>query len=140
MVASWRPRSPALAVSPSLLPSIPAHGYASEIADPVRLLVPTVANPFAPGREVAFARVRGALLESLGVREGDHVALWRADVAEHGDLAAVADPGGRAALWRVYPESERLRLSTGDPAQARTACAGARVRGVVVGVLRKFST
>lgn len=103
------------------------------------MLVPTIGNPFAPGREVGFARVRGTLLAPLGVRDGDHVALWRSDVAEHGDLAAVADVGGRAALWRVYPEHDRLRLSTGDPAHARTTSAGARVRGVVVGVLRRFA-
>ena len=82
---------------------------------------------------------RATLLASLGVRDGDHVALWRSDAAEHGDLAAVADVGGRAALWRVYPEGDRLRLSTGDPVNARTTRAGARVRGVVVGVLRRFA-
>jgi SOS-response transcriptional repressor LexA len=88
---------------------------------------------------MAWARVHGALLEGLGVRHDDHVALERTDRAEHGDLAAVADPSGRAALWRVYPEGRRLRLSTGDPAHARTTGPDPRVHGVVVGVLRKFS-
>jgi SOS-response transcriptional repressor LexA len=98
-----------------------------------------VPNPFAPGREVVLARVDGALLSSLGVRHGDHVALERADRAEHGDLAAVVDASGRAALWRVYPEGDALRLSTGDPAQSRRTAPHPRVQGVVVGVLRRFA-
>jgi SOS-response transcriptional repressor LexA len=85
-----------------------------------------------------FARASGRLLERLGVRDGDHVALERTPHAEHGDLAAVADLSGRSALWRVYPEGEVLRLSTGDPAQARRTTPRPIVHGVVVGVLRKF--
>jgi hypothetical protein len=76
--------------------------------EPVRRVVPTAASPFAPGREVAFARVQGDLLAGLGVRDGDHVALWRRDTAEPGDLAAVLDATGRAGLWRVYPERDEL--------------------------------
>ena len=140
--SSWRrrvsvPEGSSVPVVP--LPTIPVGGLASVVAEPVRLLVPIVGNPFAPGREVGFALVKGTLLTSLGVHDGDHVALWRSDAAEHGDLAAVADVGGRAALWRVYPERDRLRLSTGDPVHARTTRVGARVRGVVVGVLRRFA-
>jgi SOS-response transcriptional repressor LexA len=85
-----------------------------------------------------FARVAGALLEPLGIRHGDHVALERTDRAEHGDLAAVVDGSGRAALWRVYPEGDALRLSTGDPAHARRTGPSPRIQGVVVGVLRKW--
>lgn len=107
---------------------------------PVRLYAATVPSPFAPGREVVLARVGGALLASLGVRHGDHVAMERTDRAEHGDLAAVVDASGRAALWRVYPEGDALRLSSGDPAHSRRTGPNPRVQGVVVGVLRKFST
>jgi len=105
----------------------------------VRLVVPTAASPFAPGREVAFARVQGDLLAGLGVRDGDHVALWRRDTAEPGDLAAVLDATGRAGLWRVYPERDELRLTTGDPAYARPSGRRPRVQGVVVAVHRSFS-
>lgn len=107
--------------------------------EPVRLVVPTAASPFAPGREVAFARVQGDLLAGLGVRDGDHVALWRRDTAEPGDLAAVLDATGRAGLWRVYPERDELRLTTGDPAYARPSGRRPRVQGVVVAVHRSFS-
>ena len=110
----------------------------ADAARPVRLLEPSVPSPFAPGRSVVLARVAGSLLEPLGVRDGDHVALERTDRAEHGDLAAVLDPWGRSALWRVYAEGDALRLSTGDPAHARRTGPHPRVQGVVVGILRKF--
>ena len=106
--------------------------------EPVRLVAPTVESPFAPGREVAFARVEGGLLEGLGIRDGDHVALARRDSAEHGDLAAVAGPDGRAGLWKVYPEGDRLRLSTGDASSSLWSAERPRVHGIVVGVLRKW--
>jgi hypothetical protein len=112
---------------------------ASVLREPVRLLAPTVENPFAPGREVAFARVSGTLLEPLGVRDGDHVALARRDEAEHGDLAAVLGGDGVAGLWKVYPEGESLRLTTGDPIWSRRTNGRPRITGVVVGVLRKFA-
>ena len=126
-------------------PSPPADALADANAEPARLVAPTVANPFAPGREVGLARVSGARLERLGVRDGDHVALLRRDAAEdglgagHGDLAAVVGDDGRAALWKVYPEGETLRLSTGDPAWSRRTGPRPRVQGVVVAILRKFA-
>jgi hypothetical protein len=57
---------------------------------------------------------------------------------EHGDLAAVLGPDGRAALWRVYPEARGWRLSTGDRARSRWLDAPPRVQGVVVAVLRRW--
>ncbi len=125
---------------PALRPSEGTIGRTTATAgpEPVRLVAPTAVSPFAPGREVAFARVDGNLLAGFGVRDGDHVALWRRDVAEPGDLAAVLDATGRAGLWRVYPERDELRLTTGDPACARRSGRRPRVQGVVVAVHRSF--
>jgi hypothetical protein len=107
----------------------------------VRLLPAEVSSPFAPGREVVLARLSGRLLEPVGLRDGDHVALARRDRASAGALAAVAgaasdDPS--ASLWLVWPEGRRLRVSAGAPEEARAAAKGARVQGIVVGVLRKL--
>jgi hypothetical protein len=107
-------------------------------APPVRLGPAEVTSPFAPGREIAFARASGAALEPLGLRDGDHVALLRRDTADHGDLAAVLGPDGRAALWKVRPEADGWRLSTGGGSGSRWLGAAPRVQGVVVGVLRRF--
>ena len=105
---------------------------------PVRLVAPTRAHPFAEGRDTTLARVEGEGLRALDVRDGDHVVLARREVAEHGDLAAVLDEDGRAHLWKVYPEGDRLRLSMGYPSLERWSAPGARVQGVVVGVLREL--
>jgi SOS-response transcriptional repressor LexA len=72
------------------------------------------------------------------VRDGDHVVLVHRERAEHGDLAAVLEPDGRAHLWKVYPDADGLRLSLGHPAFERRVGANARVQGVVVAVLRRL--
>jgi SOS-response transcriptional repressor LexA len=105
---------------------------------PVRLVGADLRNPFVPGREVAFARVAGDGLDALDVRDGDHVVLLRRESAEHGDVAAVLDGEGRATLWKVYPEGDRLRLSSGRPGEVRRTGPDARVHGVVVALLRKL--
>ena len=105
---------------------------------PVRLLAPEVQGRFAPGRDTTLARVAGDGLRAFDVRDGDHVVLVRRETAEHGDLAAVLDEEGRAHLWKVYPEGDRLRLSMGHPSLERRSRPGARVQGVVVAVLRRL--
>jgi SOS-response transcriptional repressor LexA len=97
-----------------------------------------VPGRFAPGRDTTLARVAGDGLRAFDVRDGDHVVLVRRETAEHGDLAAVLDEEGRAHLWKVYPEGDRLRLSMGHPSLERRSRPGARVQGVVVAVLRRL--
>lgn len=106
--------------------------------EPVRLVAPERAGPFVPGRETALAKVAGRGLEALEIHDGDHVVLVRRDVAEHGDLAAVLDDRGRATLWKVYPERDAMRLSTGRPGADRRVRPPPRIQGVVVAVLRRF--
>ena len=124
-------------------------------AAPVRLARPRCASPFAPGREIAFARVEGRALEPIGIRDGDHVALARGiDVdplaagpepfaagpnpaTNGGDLAAVVGPDGTSALWSVRREGTRLRYGVGCRASDRLTERHARVAGVVVAVLRR---
>jgi SOS-response transcriptional repressor LexA len=114
-----------------------ADGYVPGF-EPVRLVEATRPAPFAPGRETAFARVSGDALRALDVHDGDHVVLVRRERAEHGDLAAVLDADGRALLWKVYPEGDRLRLSVGRPGLGRLTGPHPRIHGVVVAVLRHF--
>jgi SOS-response transcriptional repressor LexA len=122
-----------LIVSESRSPSEP---------EPVRLVGADVRNPFVPGREVAFAKVAGDALSALDVKDGDHVILVRRESAEHGDVAAVLDAEGRATLWKVYPDGDRLRLSLGlpprGPGWSRLTSRDAKVHGVVVAILRRF--
>lgn len=117
---------------------VPAERPPSPLLDPVRLVAPERAGPFVPGRETALAKVAGRGLEALEIHDGDHVVLVRRDVAEHGDLAAVLDDRGQATLWKVYPEGDAMRLSTGRPGADRRVQPAPRIQGVVVAVLRRF--
>jgi hypothetical protein len=108
-------------------------------SEPVRLVGTDLPSPFVPGRDVAFAKVSGEGLCALDVRDGDHVVLVRRDGAEHGDVAAVLDDEGRATLWKVYPEGDRLRLSSGRPEEAQRTGRHPKVHGVVVALARKFA-
>ena len=109
-----------------------------ELPEPVRLVAADRPNPFAPGCETVLARVAGDGLRALDVRDGDHVVLVRRESAEHGDLAAVLDDHGQAALWKVYPEAGALRLSTGRPGEERSIAPPPSIHGVVVAVLRRL--
>lgn len=121
----------------------------SELHAPgVRLTEASVTTPFAAGRGTVVARVAGDGLASAGVRDGDHVVLVRRTDGEaighdgaglrHSDLAAILESDGTAALWKVFPEGDRLRLSLGRPGTSRWTGPGARIHGVVVAVLRKW--
>jgi SOS-response transcriptional repressor LexA len=103
----------------------------------VRLVAPDRAGPFVPGRETVFAKVEGSALAALEIHHGDHVVLVRREAAEHGDLAAVLDQRGEATLWKVYPEGDALRLTTGRPGEERRVAPAPRIHGVVVAVLRR---
>jgi len=128
----------------------PRAGAASP--GPVRLLAPGLPSPFAPGRDVTFARVLGDVPEGAGLRDGDHVALVRRAVARDGTVASVLAPDGTETIYR-FPDQDRGR--DGDPdrdpdaeidvppaageAGRRMPSRSPRVRGVVVGVLRKLA-
>lgn len=103
---------------------------------PVHLTRTERPSPFAAGRGIALARVEGDGLRALDIRDGDHVVLARREQAEHGDLAAILEGDGPACLWKVFPAETGLRLSMGHPAFDRPSRPGARVQGVVLGVLR----
>jgi len=132
----------------------PAPSRRSEPAHaPVRLGRPRLPSPFAPGREIAFARVEGTGLEAIGIREGDHVALARGLDVVDVELAAVVGDDGTSALWACTREGARLRVGLGDQSGCGAGCGAGcraggarasplaprhtRVQGVVIAVLRR---
>ena len=118
------------------------RGSGAASALPVRLLAPGVPSPFAPGRDVTFARVSGDGPEQAGLRDGDHVALVRRDGAREGTVASVLAPDGTETLYKFPEESEEDALTLEprhDDLRRIAPRRRPRVRGVVVGVLRKLS-
>ncbi len=114
----------------------PGSGVAAP-PPPVRLVAPDHVGPFLPGRETVIAKVQGDALSALEIHHGDHVVLVRRTQAEHGDIAAVLDERGQATLWKVYPEPDALRLSTGRAGEERRVSPPPRIHGVVVALLRR---
>ncbi|MDJ0974405.1 MAG: hypothetical protein QNJ98_08105 [Planctomycetota bacterium] len=119
-------------------------------------------RPFSNRGRVYLATVHGDALTAFDIRDGDQLVLVRRPRAEHGDfavlpLSAVRFPYGmqnaygRASraddpltLWKVYPEANRLRLSTGPKVDGTpratsetSAPVDAPVHGVLIGILRQ---
>lgn len=144
------------------MPTIPSAAPVEHAAPYVEVRPEASSRPFASTGRVYLAAVRGDRLAAFDIRDGDQLVLVRRKRAEHGDfavlpLSAVRFPygmqnrygrGSRAddplTLWKVYPESNRLRLSSGPRAPDATSNHGetsapvdAPILGVLVGILRR---
>ncbi len=86
-------------------------------------------------------RVRGDSMIEDGIRDGDVVIVRRQATAKNGDtVVAVVD--GEATVKRVYRGADRVELRPANPALKPLfldETAGTlEIRGVVVGLIRKF--
>jgi repressor LexA len=86
-------------------------------------------------------KVRGDSMIDDGIRDGDVVIVRRQAMAENGDtVVAVVD--GEATVKRFYRKGDRVELRPANPALAPLfldASVGTlEIRGVVVGLIRKF--
>jgi len=86
-------------------------------------------------------KVRGDSMIDDGIRDGDVVIVRRQVMAENGDtVVAVVD--GEATVKRFYRKGDRVELRPANPALAPLfldASVGTlEIRGVVVGLIRKF--
>ena len=96
------------------------------------------------GRGENFAlRVRGDSMIDDGIRDGDVVVVRRQATAENGDTV-VAVVNGEATVKRLYRKNGRVELRPANPALAPLfldeSAATLEIRGVVVGLIRKFQT
>jgi repressor LexA len=86
-------------------------------------------------------KVRGDSMIDDGIRDGDVVIVRRQAIAENGDtVVAVVD--GEATVKRFYRKGDRVELRPANPALTPLfldASVGTlEIRGVVVGLIRKF--
>jgi repressor LexA len=94
------------------------------------------------GRGENFAlKVRGDSMIDDGIRDGDVVIVRRQATAENGDtVVAVVD--GEATVKRFYKKGGRVELRPANPALVPlfldSSAATLEIRGVVVGLIRKF--
>jgi repressor LexA len=88
-------------------------------------------------------RVRGDSMIDDGIRDGDVVVVRRQSTAEDGQTV-VAVVNGEATVKRLYRKSGRVELRPANPALASLfldeSAGELEIRGIVVGLLRKFRT
>jgi repressor LexA len=92
------------------------------------------------GRKVFALRVRGQSMVEAGIRDGDYLIVEPADDAADG-RTVVAEVDGEVTVKKVYREAGgAVRLQPANPDMLPLIVRGesVRIRGVVVGVLRKY--
>lgn len=92
------------------------------------------------GRKVFALRVRGQSMVEAGIHDGDYLIVEPADHADDG-RTVVAEVDGHVTVKKLYrAPGGQVRLQPANPEMLPLIIGGdqVRIRGVVVGVLRKF--
>ncbi|MFO0972806.1 MAG: transcriptional repressor LexA [Phycisphaerae bacterium] len=107
--------------------------------------IEAVENPDSIDLESLFAGKQGTyVLEVRGdsmiddhIRDGDYVVVEPRETAENGAMVVALLENDETTLKRLYREKGRYRLQPSNPRHAPRYVDDLRVRGVVVGVLRR---
>jgi repressor LexA len=92
-----------------------------------------------PGSDVYVLRVRGNSMIEDSIRDGDMVLVERRSDPVPGETVVAVLPGETATLKRYYPEPDgRIRLQPANASMEPILVEEAEVRGVVIGVLRRY--
>lgn len=92
-----------------------------------------------PGSDVYVLRVRGNSMIEDSIRDGDMVLVERRNDPAQGETVVAVLPGETATLKRYYRESDgRVRLQPANATLSPIFTDEVEVRGVVIGVLRRF--
>jgi repressor LexA len=83
-------------------------------------------------------KVKGNSMVDEGIRSGDYVIVENRDWASNGEMVVAVLPGNEATLKRFFKENGKIRLQPANPEMAPIYVDDCQIRGVVVGVLRKY--
>src|SRR5215470_11050499 len=92
------------------------------------------------GRKVFALRVRGQSMVDAGIRDGDYLIVEPCDTADDG-RTVVAEIDGHVTVKKLFRSpGGQVRLQPANPEMLPLIISGdqVRIRGVVVGVLRKY--
>jgi hypothetical protein len=92
------------------------------------------------GRKVFALRVRGQSMIDAGIRDGDYLIVEPAETADDG-RTVVAEIDGHVTVKKLFRSpGGQVRLQPANPEMLPLIIGGdqVRIRGVVVGVLRKY--
>ena len=87
-------------------------------------------------RDLFVLRVKGDSMIEAHVMDGDYVICRSCDTAERGQMVVALNDDNEATLKYWYPERKRIRLQPANSEMEPLYVKDAKVRGVVVGVLR----
>ena len=122
---------------------VPLLGYVAA-GSPIEAVVgnETISVPeeFVGRKDTYVLRVRGDSMIDEQIRDGDYVIVEDRHTADNGEMVIAMLDGADVTLKKLYREGPRVRLQPANPAlQPIVAPADqVQVRGVVVGVLRKY--
>ena len=89
-------------------------------------------------REVFALRVQGDSMIEDGIHDGDLVLVDHRSEAADGEVVVAILPDERATLKRLYREETGFRLEPANAAMEPIHTPEVEVRGVVIGVVRRF--
>lgn len=97
-----------------------------------------LADLLPPGRDCYALRVKGDSMIEDGIRDGDLVLVERRSEARNGETVVAVLPDAECTLKRFYREKNRIRLQPANAALKPIYVTAVEVRGVVVGVVRRY--
>jgi repressor LexA len=91
------------------------------------------------GRKVFALRVCGQSMIDAGIHDGDYLIVEPCDTADDG-RTVVAEIDGRVTVKKIFRDGDCIKLQPANPEMLPLVVPGedVRVRGVVVGVMRKY--
>ena len=90
------------------------------------------------GRNFFALRVRGNELTNDHLTDGDLIIAEKRELVDNGDVVVAVLNGGKACLKKFYREENQIRLQSPNGSMESELVTHADIRGVVVGILRRF--
>lgn len=94
-----------------------------------------------PNADTYILKVRGDSMIEDAICDGDMVLIERRDTANNGETVVAVLPSQiseEATLKRYYKEGDRIRLQPANSSMQPIYTTQVEIRGVVVGVIRRF--
>jgi repressor LexA len=120
----------------TILGRIAAGSPIETLEDPEAL---ELADLIPADRDVYALRVRGDSMIEDGIHDSDIVLVERRNHARDGEMVVAVLPDERATLKRLYKHGSQWRLQPAHPTMPPIFTNEVEVRGVVIGVVRRFS-
>lgn len=139
LVAAPPPRSPAsIPVLGRIAAGTPIEALESEAAGSEGAEMLAWEDLLPRGRDVFALRVKGQSMVDDGIHDGDFVIVERRSNARDGEVVVAVLPDEEATLKRVFREPGGFRLEPANAAMEPIHAPEIEVRGVVIGVVRRF--